>query len=252
MSNTCLADDRLNAEYNVEFTDIMEFIYGEDILSQGKEESVDMMFEGIDLEGKKILDLGSGLGGVSLYLAGKYNVEIVGIDRVSHLVKRAQDNLRGKKLKGNIKFIHIDRDNSLIDFQDAEFDIIFSKESILHVENKLALFHEANRILKPGGQIVVLDWLKSSGALGGNIKRMMEVDGLDLAFASEVEYKKLLENAKFDEVKIFSKNAQYIKFSDDNLQYLLANQESFIKRFNQNNFDCSVNSWSLQKKSFRK
>ncbi len=74
--------NQLDAEYSKEFTDLVELVYGSDFLSQGGSESVDRMFEGQILDGKKLLDIGSGLGGVDFYLAERYSVDIIGLDRV--------------------------------------------------------------------------------------------------------------------------------------------------------------------------
>ena len=54
---------------------------------------VDSMLEGIDLTGKKVLDLGSGLGGIDFYLAQKYAVEIVGVDVEPFIVDKAEKRL---------------------------------------------------------------------------------------------------------------------------------------------------------------
>ena len=44
-------------------------------------------------------------------------------------------------------------------FADASFDIVFSKDALLHVPDKDALFAEIFRVLKPGGVFAASDWM---------------------------------------------------------------------------------------------
>jgi ubiquinone/menaquinone biosynthesis C-methylase UbiE len=41
----------------------------------------------------------------------------------------------------------------------VSFDIVFSKDALLHVPDKDALFAEIFRVLKPGGVFRRVDWL---------------------------------------------------------------------------------------------
>src|SRR5690348_5420085 len=134
--------NQLDNEYSKEFTDLIELIYGSEFLSQGGKESIDIMFEGQILEGKKLLDIGSGLGGIDFYLAQKYNVDIIGIDRVSRLVDDANKRRTSHHLIGDVTFVHQETDTQLNKYSDQTFDIVFSKESFLHIEDKYSLLKE--------------------------------------------------------------------------------------------------------------
>ncbi len=56
-------------------------------------------------------------------------------------------------LKGSAQFILMDHPAHLNQFSDESFDLVISKETILHIplEIKKAFFLEIARVLKPGG-----------------------------------------------------------------------------------------------------
>lgn len=94
MQTTKLAPskNRLSNLYSPHFLRLIQIIYGsETIISQGGTESVDNMFSGIDLEGKKILDVGCGFGGMGFYLAQKHRANILGVDKEPYMISRAEE-----------------------------------------------------------------------------------------------------------------------------------------------------------------
>lgn len=244
----------LDEEYSKEFTDIIEFVYGSEFLSQGGFSSVDMMFDGEYLDGKKVLDIGSGLGGIDFYLAEKYTVNIIGTDRVLRLVEDTNARRKNYRLRGNVSFIHQKTEADLTNFSDESFDIIFAKESLLHVDNnvKEGLLNHFFRILKPGGRLIILDWLIPTSQLGEAIKEMMAIDNLDLKMATLKQYSSFLKNAGFSELYFENKNEDYIKYTDENIQRLEDAKQEFVATFGSENFNYSLKSWGLQRSAFKR
>ena len=56
------------------------------------------------------------------------------------------------------------RSRSTSPLPNSCFDVVFSKDAMVHIENKAALYSEVLRILKPGGWFTAADWLWSDGA----------------------------------------------------------------------------------------
>lgn len=61
----------INSTYTDEYCHQLELAYGNNMMSEGGGDAIENMFENIDIEHKKALDFGSGLGGVAFYLAEK-------------------------------------------------------------------------------------------------------------------------------------------------------------------------------------
>ena len=239
----------LDQEYSTGFTDLLEFVYGESFLSQGGIECVDLLFKGQDLTGKKVLDIGSGLGGVDFYLAETRKVDLIGIDRVSRLVDEANRRKAHRKLLGQLSFLQQKTESLLSQFENNSFDIVFSKESLMHVADKQSLLREILRVLRPGGRFIILDWTTDSKELGPSIAEMVKVDGLDLSMGITGEYQKFV-NDLFKQVSFANLNSNYVRYTSENMDFIRSNQNEIKKRFGEDTYSYSLRSWTLQKKMF--
>lgn len=241
--------EKINAEYSKDFTDLVELAYGKDFLSQGGSKSIDVMFADIPMQGK-VLDIGPGLGGIDFYLAGKYSVDIIGIDCVQRLVDDANKRVAEHTLVGSVRFMHQDCDNKKYPFDSNTFDIVFAKESLLHVSDKKPLLAEVFRVLKPGGHLVILDWLVPSHNLSENLKKMMKMDGMELQMAMPQEYQDYLHAAGFTNISSQLLNQDYANYTAQNIENIGAKKADILKLLDEENYVYAIESWGLQKKIF--
>lgn len=240
--------------YSDELIDLVEAIYGKGLLSQGGTKSVNDMFNGIDLNGKKVLDIGSGLGGPDVYLANKYNVDIVGVDANPLLILRSKQYLaeHKDKLKGTISFVLLKNPYDLKQFPDQSFDIVFSRETILHIpkDKKLDYIKEMFRVLKSGGRFVILDWLHTSPDYSPQLKKMMDMDGISFALISSDQYLSLLKEVGFNAIKFTDLTNKHAIYTQKDID-MIKNLENIIKeKFGEDTYNYSVESWTIQKKAF--
>ncbi|MEB3160722.1 MAG: methyltransferase domain-containing protein [Synechocystis sp.] len=104
----------------------------------------------------RILDIGCGIGGSSVYLAKKYQAEVVGVSLSPVQVNRAQERAETAGLKNSCQF-HVA--NALdLPFESGSFDWVWSLESGEHMPNKAQFLQEAWRMLKPGGRLILATW----------------------------------------------------------------------------------------------
>ncbi|CDM95220.1 cyclopropane fatty acyl phospholipid synthase (unsaturated-phospholipid methyltransferase) [Limnospira indica PCC 8005] len=125
----------------------------------------------------KILDVGCGIGGSSLYLAEKFNARVTGITLSPVQAQRAGDRAAEARLSENVNFQVA---NALeMPFEDESFDLVWSLESGEHMPNKIQFLQECHRVLKPGGTFLMATWCHRP--LGGEQGQLTDAERRHLA-----------------------------------------------------------------------
>jgi len=75
---------------------------------------------------KKVIELGSGVGTVSIALAKLYNVEVVGLEREKELYELSEENIHLNGLGGKVSFVNEDVKNVRRLFPAEKFDLLVS------------------------------------------------------------------------------------------------------------------------------
>ncbi len=196
------------AQYPGEFIDRLHLVWGAGFLSPGGPEEVCKIVEGLDLSGKRILDIGCGAGGPAMVLAQNFGAHMVCLDVEQELVDRARLNFEKEGLSGFAEF-HLVEPGPL-PFNDDEIDGVFSKEAILHIPDKSSLFSDVLRILKPGGFFAASDWLKGENAeTDPGYLQYISKGHLDYRMATARETEAALNSAGFCNVSTLDRHEWY-------------------------------------------
>lgn len=108
--------------------------------------------------GQRVLDAGCGVGGTAMWLAQTYRVQVTGITPVASQVERARRYARERGLNGLVDFE--EQDYLRTNLPDASFDVVWAQESVCHAPDKRLFLVAAHRLLKPGGRLVVAEYLR--------------------------------------------------------------------------------------------
>jgi ubiquinone/menaquinone biosynthesis C-methylase UbiE len=206
------ADGASNAEapeYDDTAIRFLEALWGEGYLSPGGPDEVRRVVEGLEFSGKDVLDIGCGSGGITLFLARKYPLNrITGFDVEQPVIDVARRRARQKGLDEKARFVR--GSPGPLPFEDGSFDIVFSKDALIHVADKEALFADIFRILKPGGNFAASDWLIShDGDPSPDMKAYFEAEGLSFGMASPARYEAAMRAAGFVNVRSMNRNPWY-------------------------------------------
>ncbi len=144
--------------------------------------------------GQHVIDMGSGLGGPSRYLAQTYGCRVTGIDLTEDFVAVAQDLTRRCGLTDRVTF----RQGSVLalPFADASFDLAWSQSVAMNIADRAGWYAEIRRVLKPGGRLALQDAAQGEG--GAPLYPVVWADTPDTSFLhAPQETRAMLEAAGF-------------------------------------------------------
>jgi tocopherol O-methyltransferase len=145
-----------------------------------------------------VLDAGCGQGGSSFWLAENRDCKVEGITLVPHQVNIASKEAIKRQLTDKVSFSVQDYCNTK--FPDEHFSVVWACESQCHAYSKAAFYQEAWRVLKPGGRLVVADYIRRSRPLSAPDEQLLKnwlsgwsIPGID----TWAEHEQNLKNAGF-------------------------------------------------------
>lgn len=107
----------------------------------------------------RVLDAGCGIGGSSIWIAANRQCTVAGITPVQTQVDRARSAVHQCGLDQLVK---IERaDYTATPYEDKSFDVVWALESLCHARSKAAFYREASRLLRPGGRLIVAEYLRA-------------------------------------------------------------------------------------------
>jgi phosphoethanolamine N-methyltransferase len=236
--------EKIIQEYTPEYCFLLEEIYGKGMMSEGEAEGIEHMFSEISLNNKKMLDIGSGLGGVALYLADTYNADVTGIDINPWMIAESTNRIP-YHLQSKICYKCI-TSNDFLDFPDSSFDIVFSKNMLTHIDHKEPLFKEIKRVLKPDGILVITDCLSPvQGVWGPHMNTMATTDGLTIFAHTKQHYRTILTSAGFKNIEIRDDSLLYKNYNEKICNNFLIpeKKEKFIKEYGENSYQENLKSY---------
>jgi len=131
----------------------------------GRRNAVDLINE----SSGRVLEVGVGTG-LSLPRYGKH-LEIVGIDLAPEMLERARSRVAAHNLD-NISGLH-EMDAGHLDFPDASFDTVVAMYVITVVPQPDKVMRELARVVKPGGQVLLVNHFSQENGFRGFLERRM-------------------------------------------------------------------------------
>lgn len=194
--------------YDDTFIDRLELIWGEGMLSPGGADELREILSDQDLKGTTLLDVGCGTGGYDLLLLRDHGVgQLTGIDLEAPVLERARTLVAAAGFARNSFFQQVEP--GPLPFADGTFDVVFSKDAIIHVPDKQAIYREILRVLKPGGRFIGCDWLRGPGHDSAEIFEKLNANGMAFNGVSLEESRVALDTAGFAAVTLHDRGSWY-------------------------------------------
>ena len=229
-------------EYHEPMMTMLELIWGEGFMAPGGTGNVDKMVEGLDLQGKRVLDIGCGLGGPDCYLAERLGAETTGIDLEPQLIEGARELVQKKGLQSQCEFLLVEP--GPLPFPDRHFDLVISSGAFTQVPDKRSLFAECYRILNPGGMVSNYDWTTPEEAVSADMAYFFELEGLTYALEKPETYRKLYREVDFTDISVVDGSDWYRQRSREEYELIKGELHSRMKELlGQKDADHFVESW---------
>jgi SAM-dependent methyltransferase len=244
VSSDVQQDDESDASYHSEGVDQLETIWGDGFLSPGGAGEVDRIVAGIGVADADVVDIGCGTGGAALVLAIEHAARsVTGVDVEPYVVSRATARARENGQAERVRFVAIEP--GPLPFPDASFDVVFSKDAIIHVQDKEALYAEALRVLRSGGRLCVGDWLRGEGSeLDPLVERFVAGSREQFYMQSLADLSQVASTVGFSDVEVEDRGDWYAKEAHTELANLRGPlRDPYLSRFGQEFYDRTIVFW---------
>lgn len=144
----------------------------------------------------RVLDLGSGIGGPSRYIAATTGCHVTGLDLAAEYCEVAAMLARATGLAELVNYRQ--GDALAAPFPDASFDVVWTQHAAMNIEDKPALYREIYRLLGRGGRVAVHDIVAGSGEVRYPVPWASEQSFSFLVTGEEM--RNMLRAAGFEEV----------------------------------------------------
>jgi SAM-dependent methyltransferase len=143
--------ERFHGDYDKFFTDYDKFRYQ-------KEPHLPACIDGLNVAGRKVLEIGLGEGAESEQLI-RHGAHWSGVD----LTAEAAERVRTRLTLRDLPFDEL-KQGSVLDlpYEDNSFDMVFSHGVLHHVPEIKRAQSEIHRVLRPGGELVIMMYARWS------------------------------------------------------------------------------------------
>ena len=122
---------------------------------RGREATAEMSELAVIQADERVIDVGSGIGGPSRFLASTRGCRVTGIDLTAEYCVVANALAERVGLADRVTY---QQANALeIPYEDGSFDVAWTQHISMNIPDKRAFFGELRRVVRPGGRLVIYD-----------------------------------------------------------------------------------------------
>src|ERR1700709_2384640 len=155
---------------------VYDFVFG-GVFSKGRKAAI----AATNSIGGRVLEVGVGTG-ISLPQYAS-NLRIFGTDISEGMLRKARERVADFRLK-NVEGLAV-MDAEKLEFPDASFDVVMAQYVVTAVPNPEAAMDEFARVLRPGGEIILLSRVSADAGIRRFIERRLQPVVRQLGFRTD-------------------------------------------------------------------
>ncbi len=223
-----------------------ERIFGEHYISTGGHETTENLcrrLTGTLRPGVRVLDVGSGIGGAAFHLARTYGAKVTGIDLAEEMVAIALDRAGKLGISDEVKFILGD----VLETPFPEkFDLVWSRDALMHIPDKPRLFARLHGLLADGGRVVITDYARGKTPASPAFEEYIMKTGYHVV--EPAQYGRLLRDAGFTEVIVDDATATFVDILQRESRRLVEHRDDFFSAFSAEDLNYLVERWAMKER----
>jgi len=224
-----------------------ERVFGRTFVSTGGLTTTKDIVDPIGLKpGMKVLDIGCGTGGSAFYMASYFGAEVLGIDLSDNMLAVANEHkaTMQENVQHLVSFRFLDATQAA--FPENYFDVIYSRDAIMHIADKELVYSKALSWLKPGGQLVVSEYVHGRNHPNHTTEYVEYIKDRGYQLVTVQEYGNVLKKVGFKRVQAIDKTAQFISILKMEMAKFKPMKDEFIKEFSMKDYKDLTEGWDIK------
>lgn len=237
-------------QYSWKGVTLYEEIFGKTWVSTGGEETTERFIRDHLREdlvkvqnGARVLDIGCGSGGSAFYMARRFGAHFLGVDLSSNMIELAKVYRAKQEPAVQHRCQFRVEDATTMPYPENFYDVLYSRDTILHIEDKKSLFEDFYKTLKPGGLLFITDYCH--GEPSGHTQRFKDyVKQRGYILKTVPEYGKILESAGFTEVEAIDGTDYFVEILNTELARFVPQKAMIEKEYSLADYNKIVDGWN--------
>jgi phosphoethanolamine N-methyltransferase len=233
-----------NGQYSRKSILRYEMIFGPGYISTGGHDTTLYLTSKVPFalkSGARVLDVGSGIGGAAFHLAKQYGADVTGIDLAEEMDGIARERIQSAGVGDSVRFILGD---VLEESFPQPFDVIWSRDALMHVHDKPRLFKRLYDLLADGGTLVVTDYARGEGQRSPEFEEYIRKTGYHVV--SPRQYGELLRQAGFVDVQVEDATDRFVQILESEMGRLDTERASFLGSFSEEDLNYLKDRWAMK------
>ena len=216
-----------------------EQMYGRGFQTPGGLAAVERACARLDLHpGTRVLDVGSGLGGPAMHLAAAYGATVVGVDTAEAMHRLSSERAREAGVPG-VSFLL--GDVRTLALEPDSFDVVWTRDAILYVQDKEAIWSCLAELLRPGGQLYVADFCR--GQADGSPDFESYIANAGYYLQTIPAYAATLAGCGFADVQPSDETEAFAGSLVAELEHLESTKQALLAAFSREDYEYLVDRW---------